>query len=436
MHNKPRFHEVEHNPILGTPPLTFLDENTARRDRRELKHAAQIASQEAADRDIAYLKAMNPPPVPKLEARALRQPVLPADFDAAQLDGLIFKRGVAIDRERLLSLGKALFDDLLSRDHDVREYQRVLFDDLTSWPSVRQSFASVNALVTNVPRRRSADVVANRFTDRDAVARIDDWEDLWKITLQSESARRVDAFHRAFSSLVFGMSLLERLGNDGRVRSRWFSGGKLKFNLSLTDWLSTLQGPHFEVKIVDPLFSVLAWLCGERQSAPDLAQLANEFLGVRAATKAQLKLVRAVVDGWLLAHASWSLWDYVGRRTRQPIDHGTLSIWRTQLADRYKNITRFHDDLRAFFLTPAREGYVFQSNAYRAYLDRELQTLLDAVSLIATHEMREATVARFDDWILCQGSKPKAIPTVEKIERKLSAAFPSARFNIGIEDVT
>jgi hypothetical protein len=435
MHDEPKFITHEHNPVFGTPPLIFRDAHAAQQERVQQKEIAQIASREAAERDMAYVRAMNPPPVPKLEARALRQPVLPAGFDAAQLDKNIYSRGVAFDRERLLSLGRVLFDDLLARDHDVREHQRVLFDDLTSWPSVLQSFAANNALVTNVPRRTNSDIVANRFTDRDAAALISNWEDLWKIALEPESVRRVYAFHDAFVSLVFGQSLLERLSSDGHVRSHWFSTGKSTPVVDFKDWLSTLQGAHFKVVINDPLFSVVTWLCGERQPAPDPAQLANDWLGIRVPSLAQTRLVQSVVSGWLLGHASWSLWDYVGRRTRQPTDHGTLSVWRAQLADRYKNIARFHSDLKAFFLTPAREGYVFQPNAYRAYLDRELQTLLDAVSLIAAFEMRDATVARFD-WILCEGSKPKARPTAEHIELSLEAAFHGARFNVNVHEVS
>jgi hypothetical protein len=47
-----------------------------------------------------------------------------------------------------------------------------------------------------------------------------------------------------------------------------------------------------------------------------------------------------------------------------------------------------------------------------------------------------ALVGRFQDWFLCQGAKPKAVPTAEKIERKLSAAFPGSRFNIDVEEAS
>lgn len=189
--NEPKITEHLHdNPFL-TPPLLFRDQRAEQQDRVETARAEQIASSEAAEREMALVRAMNPPPLPKLEARALRRPVLPVGFDAAQLDQQVFERGVAIDRDRLLSLGKALFDDLLSRDHDVRSFQRVLFNDLSSWPSVLQSFAANNALVTNIPYRRTADVVAGRHIDREQAARIDDWNDLWKIALEPESARRV-----------------------------------------------------------------------------------------------------------------------------------------------------------------------------------------------------------------------------------------------------
>ena len=435
MHEERRITTHEHtSPFISPPIFPRASREEIAQQRRADREATVTASREAADRDIAYVRAMNPSPVPKLEARALRQPVMPADFDAAALDKNIYSRGVAFDRERLVSLGSALFDDLLSRDRDVRSFQRVLFDDLSSWPSVLQSFAANNALVTNVPSRRNADIVAGRFADREQAARIDSFDDLWKIALEPESARRVLSFHDAFVSLVFGQSLLERLSSDGRVRSRLFCGGKLETVSSFTDWLSALNGAHFSVTIVEPLFSVLAWLCGERQSAPDLAQLANQFLGVRSPSAAQIKLVRAVIDGFLRSHASWSLWNHVGRATRQLIDHATLSVWRSSLAERYKHIARFQNDLRMFFMTPGREGYEFNANAYRTYLDRQLSALIAQVSLIAALEMRDVTVARFNDFILCEGNKPKSRPTAERIEFALESAFNGSRFHVDVHE--
>ena len=194
----------------------------------------------------------------------LLKPVLPTDFQARvdALDEEIYKRGMAVSRDRLLSLGQRRFHELLAKDRSARGLQRVIGTktDLTSWRSVEYAFGCANALTTSVPDRKTAEVNAGVGEDREGAAKVAGFTDLWKTTSEPESVRNVLAFHEAFGSLVLGISLLERLQSDGRVRSHSLCGASgLKAEL-FTDWLPTLTGAHFTVKLCDPLWHVLAWL--------------------------------------------------------------------------------------------------------------------------------------------------------------------------------
>src|SRR5207248_2526336 len=120
----------------------------------------------------------------------------------------------------------------------------------------------------------------------------------------------------------------------------------------------------------------------------------------------------------------------------RPIDVGVLELWRKDLAKRYPRISRFHDDVRAFFYKPAgANAYQFDATGYRCFIDRQTRTLLDTVSLLTAQTMEGACVARFADcWLLCQGTKPKSLPLIEKIDQQLTTAFPRAMFNITVEE--
>jgi hypothetical protein len=299
---------------------------------------------------------------------------------------------------------------------------------------VFQSFAAANALVTAVPRRKTADILARRDADRDDAARVDHFSDLWKCFLEPETVRRIFAFRDRFERLVFGQSMINKLDESHRLKSRFFCGGSGEKVALFDSWLDALDGAHFRIRITNVLSSLMSWLCAETE-LPQPAELANRFLGVRAPTTAQLKLMQAIIDGWLLGYTSWSLWNFVGRRTRQAVEHGTLSIWRTQLAQCCKRITTFQEDLRQFFMRPIGEGaYMFDQQAFRSYLDRELRRLREIVSLIAALASGDATVARFDDFILCEGKAPRDLSA--KIKDRLEAALPSSSFKIAIEQIT
>src|SRR5262249_13086384 len=151
---------------------------------------------------------------------------------------------------------------------------------------------------------------------------------------------------------------------------------------------------------------------------------AREWCNVRAPTPAQVSLWQAVLDGFLLDHRSWDFWNYIGGATRQAVEHEHVEIWRDALTRRYPAIRRAHEALRKFFWQDlGATGYqTFDQNGYRSYLEGYMQRFLSQVSLVAATEetLKGALVARFQDWLLCQGNKPKAVPTSEKVEHKLT----------------
>src|SRR5262245_47431206 len=108
----------------GFPPLN-TEVNVPPRSEPEVTAAG---SREAAERESAYLQALSPPRMKNPGPPVLKKPVLPGDFQIRldKLDRQIHERGVAIDRERLLSLGKEQFVDLLVRDHAARAIQRAV----------------------------------------------------------------------------------------------------------------------------------------------------------------------------------------------------------------------------------------------------------------------------------------------------------------------
>jgi hypothetical protein len=431
---------ITEHPAFFAPTITAQERQTVREQRRDL---AATASRDIAERDAAFCRALNGPPRPRRELGLppLRQPVLPTDFEQAKaIDNKILERGIAVNRDRLLSLGKERFDDLLLLDRRVRSLQRVLFNDLTSWPSVMHSFASVGALDTGIAPRRTAEQFSASGEDREQAARITGFDDLWKTTAEPESVRNVLAFHDAFSKLSFGLSLLDRLSDDGRVRSRLFCGGKGLTVKLFSQWLTTLEGPHVKVTLTQPLFSLMAWLAQEPTPLIDPLEEAKSWTGKRSPSSAQIKLAQAVLDGFLLGHHSWGLWDFVGRHTRQSVDLRSLEVWRKGLAGRYRSIARLHDDVRAFFYRPSGShgSYQFDVTGHRAFIDREIEKLNSGLSLLIAQAIEEtfpkAIVARFDDWLLCQG-KPKAAKLAEAIDDKLGTAFPSAKFQLRVEDL-
>src|SRR5262249_21045526 len=205
-----------------------------------------------------------------------KQPMLPDDFadQAAAIDQAVFNKGVAINRDKRLALGHDRFQQLLRRDRTARISQRVVGSStgLTSWQSVEFACAGADAPVTQVPRRRNSEILRGAGAEREAVARVTGFRDLWKTIQEAANVRDVLAFHDAFKSLVFGQSLLERLSTDQRLRSRWFCGGTGMKVALFSEWLDTLQGEHFSVTFTRPLWHVVAWLAGRTDAAAKLTR--------------------------------------------------------------------------------------------------------------------------------------------------------------------
>jgi len=389
------------------------------------------------------LATERPPRTPVPELPYLKQPVLPRDFQVRlnALDRQIHERGVAVSRERLVSLGKEGFTDLLAKDYAARSVQRVIRSktDLTSWPWVEYTFAMVNGLTTSIKRRRNAEIHAGTGIDREAAGQIKGYDDLWKLNQNQQTVRDIYAFHDAFVSLVFAQSLLERVQDDGRARSSSFCGGASRKSRLFTNWFGALQGSHFTVTLSDPTWLVASWLAGEETPPP--TTLAFDLLGVRAPSKEQLAFCNAVWHGFLLGHTSWALWDYVGRATRKETAVETLEIWRKDLALRYPAVQKYHDELKAAFLRPVNSAahghFQFDEAGYRKFVDRSVQVLLNRLSALVAmaveETLPESVVARFENWLLCEVNSKKGrnfpkefLP--EFIMEKLEAAFPDQSF--------
>jgi hypothetical protein len=98
-----------------------------------------------------------------------------------------------------------------------------------------------------------------------------------------EPVRAVYTFRRGFESFALARSILERTGDDGRLRSRFFCGGiGARVKYLFEDWRSVLKGDHFTLTLVHPLQSVMFWLAGETNDLLDMRELANDWSSLRA----------------------------------------------------------------------------------------------------------------------------------------------------------
>ena len=84
----------------------------------------------------------------------LRQPVLPDDHAdrIAELDQKTYERGISLDGETLLVLGRKEFAELLEADRTCRGEQRVFGSgtDLSSFADVFCAFARAGCLLNSV----------------------------------------------------------------------------------------------------------------------------------------------------------------------------------------------------------------------------------------------------------------------------------------------
>ena len=388
----------------------------------ERKAASRAAAIEEGEREMAYMAALGrtspaPPPLPQL-----RTPLLPNDFKEriTERDAAVVKRGIAVDRDKLVLIGKECFAKLLAADQEARNEQGVVGvnTDLTSWPSVEQGFAMAGALqVSSVPQRRMKEIARGAGKDREAVSRIAGFEDLWKSTSEPRAVRAVYEFHDRFVALAFAKSMLERIGDDGRARSSFFCGGHGRKVKLFNDWRGVLKGQLANVRLRNVLWSLVAWLTDEQAQSPVARELAREFYGCRAPDSQQIATIEALRDGFALGYNEWALWQFVGRRTRsvQPLPE-QLAEWRNALARRYRCIENFFVQLRGAFLRSVG-GNAYDAHmqldqvAFRSFVDTTIRNLSNVVSAVVGLTIEAASdgalVARFDDWWLFESQAPK-----------------------------
>jgi hypothetical protein len=401
----------------------------------DVGEASRIATAEEMDR----IRALGRPRLPKPELPPIKAPILSEDFTEriAQLDEEIYERGLTVDKELLVSLGKERFEQLLAADRKIPRSTLGSNVDVTQFSSVQSALHAFEA--SSVPRRTTREQVAASGKERDQVRRIASFDDLWKFT--SERREVIDdifACRDLFESLVFAQSMLERLSKDGRLRSRFFCGGKGRRVELLRDWFSVLQGSLVSVTLKQPRWHLMSWLANEKSPSPSLLDLARDFFSVRTASKAQLQIAEAVVDGFLRDLHEWLLWDFVGRRTRQSIDVERLASWRRDLRKRFRAISNFHDEVRATFFKDVGYGLEshreFDGAKHRLFFERTIGRLLataGGVMAVATKETcNGALIARFEDSLLIEGEPPKQRAA---LSAELAKVFIGANFQIEFE---
>lgn len=401
------------------------------------QHDIIEASRVAVDEEMARNAALGRPRLPKPEPPSIKAPILSQDFAQrlAALDKEIFKRGLAVDRERLLSLGHERFKQLLELDRKARSWQKIA--DFTRFGSVQDGLQAFEA--ATVPERKTAEQLSGDGKERDEVRKIAGWQDLWKCT--TERQERIDdiySFHDLFESLMLGHSMLESLGKDGRARSRFFCDGKRRESGYLADWLSVVDGSLSRVTFSQPIWSIVAWLADETAEPPTTVSLAQELFNVRVPAGKQLQLAQAVLDAFLLDYDGWHLWQFFGRATRTVREVSQLSAWRARLAKRFRKITQFHSEVRSAFYSPHGYGgdyhHKFEPAQHRAFLGRLTQSLLDRAAAVCALAMEVScpVLARFEAQLLCEGKPPEKRA---EINAQLAAAFPGSNYQLEISEI-
>ncbi len=433
--------------ITTHPPFfqPHVSPEQAQQERAEQNENVQAASREAVERDHALIRAMNRSSNTRTaELPQLRAPVLPEDFteQTAQLDNMIFERGIGIDRERLLTLGTERFQELLELDHAARKDQRITIAvDLADWRQVEGAFYQLHALrATAVPRRTDLEIGYGKAKDRGQAAAFNGFADLWKAldAGEPETVRNCLAFHDGFESLAFGRSLLDRLSKDGRCRSRFFAGGHGRRVELFDNWREVLQAPLVSVTLPDALWSIVGWLANEQTPRPDTQELARRWFNIRLPTQPQIRTVEAVFNGFLLGRTGWSLWEYVGQATRTVEHQSQLAERCLQFGKEYPRIRGFHEGIKTAFDREVRDGPAtshreLDAVRYRAFTDVTIQGLLDCVSAVLALALTEngaVVVARFQEQMLCEG-KPKQRA---KLSARLAAAFPGSSFTVEVSE--
>jgi len=425
------------------PPSAFSSAEAAQAAATEAEETRAAASREASARDMAYVAALGGHTVTRFALPPVKAPVLPQDFAQrlAGLDEAIYKRGIAVDADKLLALGKERFERLLELDRKARSNTAVIGTrtDLTDFASVQFALSAFES--ATVPARTTIEQLNGSGKDREQARKITGFADLWKDTRErQETIADIYSFRDLFESLVFGQSMLDNLGDDGRLHSRFFCGGKGRKLEYLHHWLGVLHNPLVSVTLVQPLWHLLMWLTGEKASPPSRIDLARDFFTVRSPTLPQIRLADAVLDGFLLGYTEWALWEYVGRQTRTMPDAVRLGTWRKALAARYPRVSGFQHEVRTSFYRDVGYGHEshreFDASGHRSFIDRTVHVLLRQVSAVLALALETAfpnsVVARFEGQVLCHG-KPKLRAA---ITAHLAAAFPGSTFQVEFTEVT
>src|SRR5262249_26791810 len=162
-----------------------------------------------------------------------------------------------------------------------------------------------------------------------------------------------------------------------------------------------------------------------------------DWFGTRAPSSAQIKGTQAIVEGFMLDHRGWALWDYVGNKTLTAVDQGQLETWRMELSKRFNAIAAFQDVLHFSFNKPVARGFgdshlQFDAPAHRAFINGAVATLLQTVSALVAQAVEEthAVVARFTDSLLVEGKPKQPTAFIERITSKLNTAFGGANFQV------
>jgi hypothetical protein len=441
--NEERKVTTSYEPFVSNPYVSPEERSQARAEHGRLVAAA---SREAGERDMAYLRALSGmPTTPQQPPPQLRQPVLPSEFVDAMdaFDDEILRRGISVSRDKILALGRKRFGELLSLDRAARQEQRVVGTncDLTSWTSVHQAFFIVNALGTGIRPRKTSEVWTGCGEDRERAGQFAGFADLWKSVSEPRAVRAVYAFRDKFESLVFGLSMLDRIAADGRLHSKFFSSGKPVG--AFADWLSVLeQQAHVMVTLTDPVGDLVCWLAHEGTPPPRPLEYAKDLRGVRAPSVEEIKVAAAVWRGFALGYTSlWDLWNFIGGQTRVRTNTNALEIWRNDLVRRYPAIERFHSELAGCFYKPVGgDQFLFDSSAHRLFVDghiRRLSNRLGAVIAMAVEEaLPQSVVARFSDSVLAVASdrtRHKA-KLDASVFAKVQAAFPRSNFQFVINE--
>jgi len=379
----------------------------------------------------------------------IKSPKVAQDFTAqiASLDDAIFECGLAVDRTALVALGQARFQDLLKADYTVKQHQRVGCNfDLTSWPQVKYAFQQLSALrAAAVPPRKTAEIYAGRGNDREQAAAFNGYADLWKAfgAGEPECVRNCLAFYDTFASLAFGLSLLDRVANDGRVHSHFFTGGSGNKVALLDHWREVVRGSLLSVTLADALWHVVTWLGTEHNPKPDTRELARAYYNTRLPSTRQVQTVEAVLSGFLLGHTGWSLWEFVGRVTRTSQPPERLTEWRNHFVRSCPRVAGFHDEIKAAFYKPVGMNVYdahqqFDAAGHRAFIDKTVQGFLNLASAVASLAIESvcsnALVARFQTelWLETKESPPNSLRG--RVEASLADTFPGSTFTLQISE--